>query len=198
MDFLFGKKTDSDSMPASVIRNQLISYAQISNSTPDYHIGDFITLKPGVHSLGLIREHLRGYVLELNQLAEHRYLGEDNNLTIAILDRHNPDNVIIVMDDARLYRRVEDHELVFPVLKEFSQATPINRAVKPGELVQNRKNYKPRVRTSIKNKDLLTPYVVIRNKEGKVTVAAYLENENRIIEKSFRWYELSPYIDLNK
>lgn len=200
MAFLFSKSENpkDKNFLLKTIKSNLALYCKIVNEPIDYAVGDYVVIKPEALKLNLSKNDLAfGYVVEINSVQEDKYYSYD----IRIITILGHSDLYLTSTISYLFHKGDPNNAV---LKRFVDDKSIEKNVAPGSYVRGRNGYmfyindhsKMTSYSGASRKNLLMPCIVRNNENGKITLAAYAENDDTsIVEKISFWYELAPYTE---
>lgn len=167
LSYLFNAK-----MNEKELIKKLETYRALHIESLDFQVGDYIVAKPDADSFNP-HDNIY-YVLDMNKEC------------IAVTSHHN--TLCIDKINPCYYQKLREEQKP-PLLEEFVNDRVVAKDVVSGVIVRNRLHYCQYNTTNI----LQQPMLIMDNKNGDITVVAQVENAERVIEKTFKWYELAYY-----
>ena len=159
---------------------KLESYRNMVIEPIDYTIGDYVMVKPETKYLN------RDFV-------PYHYIFDISN-GIVTAGYMNKSELMITNITPCYYKKI-DKSFVSMLLQNCIDDVCVAKDVVSGVLVRNRLHHSLKAydSNSLNHHQFIQPVLVMNNNNGDITVAGIIENENRISEKTFKWYELASY-----
>lgn len=194
--FLFNSKK---ALSTCEIESNLKKYHDMVNEPINYQVGDYVIVKPEVKELELLKHLYYPSSLRSNYTyATNFYILEiDGNIVTAAFI-YNGLSVKIERIKGYYYHK-NIREEVEEDLERFVNDKSVSKSVEPGTLVRPRIHY--HIANNYSSSSSLAnatayhePFIVMKNEDGYITIAAYIKNEDGIDEFKVKWYTLAMYI----